>query len=100
MVCKEVKETLKDIFLGIALGLVMAGFVLSIIEGRLLLASRENYGLISFYIFVLITTLLILVYVFKERINNTTLAIGILSAIGFVISEILISLDLVLAFSF
>ena len=97
---QEVKEALKNIFLGIALGLVMAGFVLSIIEGRLLLASRENYGLISFYIFVLITTLSILVYLFKERINNTTLAIGILSAVGFVISEILISLDLVLAFSF
>lgn len=94
------KEALKNIFLGIALGLVMAGFVLSIIEGRLLLASRENYGLISFYIFVLITTLLILLYLFKERINYNTLAIGILSAIGFVISEILISLDLVLAFSF
>lgn len=97
---QDVKEALKDIFLGIALGLVMAGFVLSIIEGRLLLASRENYGLISFYIFVLITTLLILLYLFKERINNNTLAIGILSAIGFVISEILISLDLVLDFSF
>ena len=97
---QEVKEALKDIFLGIALGLVMAGFVLSIIEGRLLLASRENYGLISFYIFVLITTLSILLYLFKDGINNTTLAIGILSAIGFVISEILVSLDLVLAFSF
>lgn len=94
------QEALKNIFMGIALGLVMAGFVLSIIEGRLLLASRENYGLISFYIFVLITTLLILLYLFKERINYNTLAIGILSAIGFVISEILISLDLVLAFSF
>ena len=94
------KEALKNIFLGIALGLVMSGFVLSIIEGRLLLASRENYGLISFYIFVLITTLSILVYLFKERINYNTLAIGILSAVGFVISEILISLDLVLAFSF
>ena len=94
------KEALKNIFVGIALGLVMAGFVLSIIEGRLLLASRENYGLISFYIFVLITTLSILVCLFKDGINNTTLAIGILSAIGFVISEILISLDLVLAFSF
>ena len=93
------KEALKNIFMGIALGLVMAGFVLSIIEGRLLLASRENYGLISFYIFVLVTTLSILVYMFKERINYTTLAIGILSAIGFVISEILISLDLVLSFS-
>ena len=93
------KEALKNIFLGIALGLVMAGFVLSIIEGRLLLASRENYGLISFYIFVLITTLSILVYLFKDGIDNTTLAIGILSAIGFVISEILISLDLVLTFS-
>lgn len=97
---QEVKEALKNIFLGIGLGLVMAGFMLSIIEGRLLLASRENYGLISFYIFVLITTLLILLYLFKERINYNTLAIGILSAIGFVISEILISLDLVLAFSF
>lgn len=97
---QEVKEALKNIFLGIGLGLVMAGFVLSIIEGRLLLASRENYGLISFYIFVLITSLLILLYLFKERINYNTLAIGILSAIGFVISEILISLDLVLAFSF
>lgn len=86
--------------MGIALGLVMAGFVLSIIEGRLLLASRENYGLISFYIFVLITTLSIFVYLFKDGINNVTLAIGILSAVGFVISEILISLDLVLAFSF
>ena len=94
------QEALKNIFMGIVLGLVMAGFVLSIIEGRLLLASRENYGLISFYIFVLITSLLILLYLFKERINNTTLAIGILSAIGFVISEILISLDLVLSFSF
>ena len=94
------KEALKNILVGIALGLVMAGFVLSIIEGRLLLASRENYGLISFYIFVLIATLSILVYLFKDGINNTTLAIGILSAIGFVISEILISLDLVLAFSF
>lgn len=97
---QDVKEALKNIFMGIALGLVMAGFVLSIIEGRLLLASRENYGLISFYIFVLINTLLILLYLFKERINNNTLAIGILSAIGFVISEILISLDLVLDFSF
>jgi hypothetical protein len=97
---QEVKEALKNIFMGIALGIVMAGFVLSIIEGRLLLASRENYGLISFYIFVLITTLSIFVYLFKDGINNTTLAIGILSAIGFVISEILISLDLVLAFSF
>ena len=94
------QEALKNIFMGIALGLVMAGFVLSIIEGRLLLASRENYGLISFYIFVLITTLSIFVYLFKDGINNVTLAIGILSAIGFVISEILISLDLVLAFSF
>lgn len=97
---QEVKETLKNIFMGIALGLVMAGFVLSIIEGRLLLASRENYWLLSFYIFVLITTLLILLYLFKDGINYNTLAIGILSAIGFVISEILISLDLVLAFSF
>ena len=94
------KEALKDIFLGIALGLVMAGFVLSIIEGRLLLASRENYGLISFFIFVLISSLSILVYMFKEEINKVTLAIGILSAIGFVISEILISMDLVLSFSF
>lgn len=94
------KEALKNILLGVSLGLVMAGFVLSIIEGRLLLASRENYGLISFYIFVLITSLSIFVYLFKDGINNTTLAIGILSAIGFVISEILISLDLVLAFSF
>ena len=97
---QEVKEALKNIFLGIALGLVMAGFVLSIIEGRLLLASRENYGLISFYIFVLISSLSILLYLFKERINNVALVIGILSAVGFVISEILISLDLVLAFSF
>lgn len=97
---QEVKEALKNIFLGIALGLVMAGFVLSIVEGRLLLASRENYWLLSFYIFVLITTLLILLYLFKERINYNTLAIGILSAVGFIISEILISLDLVLAFSF
>ena len=97
---QEVKEALKNIFMGIALGLVMAGFVLSIVEGRLLLASRENYGLISFYIFVLITTLSILLYLFKDGINNTTLAIGILSAIGIVISEILISLDLVLTFSF
>lgn len=96
---QEVKEALKNIFMGIALGLVMAGFVLSIIEGRLLLASRENYGLISFYVFVLITTLSIFVYLFKDGINNVTLAIGILSAVGFVISEILISLDLVLAFS-
>ena len=94
------KEALKDIFLGIALGLVMAGFMLSIIEGRLLLASRENYGLISFFIFVLISSLSILVYMFKEEINKVTLAIGILSAIGFVISEILISMDLVLSFSF
>ena len=94
------KEALKNIFLGIVLGLVMAGFMLSIIEGRLLLASRENYWLLSFYVFVLITTLLILLYLFKERINYNTLAIGILSAIGFLISEILISLDLVLAFSF
>ena len=94
------QEALKNIFMGIALGLVMAGFMLSIIEGRLLLASRENYGLISFYIFVLITTLSILLYLFRERINYTTLAIGILSAVGFVISEILISLDLVLSFSF
>ena len=94
------QEALKNIFMGIALGLVMAGFVLSIIEGRLLLASRENYGLISFYIFVLITTLSIFVYLFKDGINNTALAIGILSAVGFVISEILISLDLVLSFSF
>ena len=94
------KEALKNIFLGIGLGLVMAGFVLSIIEGRLLLASRENYGLISFYIFVLITSLACLVYLFKEGINNTALMVGILSAIGFVISEILISLDLVLSFSF
>ena len=39
------QEALKNIFMGIALGLVMAGFVLSIIEGRLLLASRENYWL-------------------------------------------------------
>ena len=97
---QEVKEALKNIFMGIALGLVMAGFVLSIIEGRLLLASRENYGLISFYIFVLITTLSILVYLFKDGIDNTTLAIGILTAVGVVISEILISLDLVLSFSF
>ena len=96
---QEVKEALKNIFLGIGLGLVMAGFVLSIIEGRLLLASRENYGLISFYIFVLITTLSILVYMLKDEINKVTLAIGILSAVGFVISEILISLDLVLSFS-
>ena len=94
------QEALKNIFMGIALGLVMAGFVLSIVEGRLLLASRENYGLISFYIFVLITTLSIFVYFFKDGINNTALAIGILSAVGFVISEILISLDLVLSFSF
>ena len=96
---QEVKEALKNIFMGIALGLVMAGFVLFIIEGRLLLASRENYGLISFYIFVLITTLSILVYLFKDGIDNTTLAIGILTAVGVVISEILISLDLVLSFS-
>ena len=96
---QEVKEALKNIFMGIALGLVMAGFVLSIIGGRLLLASTENYGLISFYIFVLITTLSIFAYLFKDGINNTTLAIGILSAFGFVISEILISLDLVLSFS-
>ena len=97
---QEVKEALKNIFLGIALGLLMAGFVLSIIEGRLLLASRENYGLISFYIFVLISSLSIFVYLFKDGINNTTLAIGILTAVGIVISEILISLDLVLTFSF
>ena len=96
---QEVKEALKNIFMGIALGLVMAGFVLSIIEGRLLLASRENYVLISFYIFVLITALSIFVYLFKDGTNNTALAIGILSAFGFVISEILISLDLVLSFS-
>lgn len=97
---QEVKEALINIFFGIGLGLVMAGFVLSIIEGRLLLASRENYWLLSFYIFVLITTLLIFLYLFKNGISNVTLAIGILSAVGFVISEILVSLDLVLAFSF
>ena len=91
---------MKNILVGVFLGLVMAGFVLSIIEGRLLLASRENYGLISFYIFVLITTLSIFVYLFKEGIGNTTLAIGILTAVGVVISEILISLDLVRSFSF
>lgn len=94
------KEALKNIFLGIALGLVMAGFVLSIIEGRLLLASRENYWLLLFYVSVLIISLAWIVYVLKDGIDNTTLAIGILSAIGFVISEILISLDLVLSFSF
>ena len=97
---QEVKEALKNIFIGIALGLVMAGSMLSIIEGRLLLASRENYWLLLFYVSVLIISLAWIVYVLKDGIDNTTLAIGILSAIGFVISEILISLDLVLAFSF
>ena len=97
---QEVKEALINIFFGIVLGLVMAGFVLSIIEGRLLLASRENYWLLSFYVIVLILCLTWVVCFFKEWISKVSLAIGILSAIGFVISEILISLDLVLSFSF
>ena len=94
------KEALTNIFFGIALGLVMAGFVLSIVEGRLLLASRENYWLLSFYIFVLILCLTWVVCFFKEGINNTALIVGILTAVAIVISEILISLDLVLSFSF
>ena len=97
---QEVKEALKNIFFGIVLGLAMAGFVLSIVEGRLLLTSRENYWLLLFYVSALIICLSCVVYLFRKGISNTSLAIGILSAIGFVISEILISLDLVLAFSF
>lgn len=94
----SMKEILKNIFKGIWLGLVMAGFVLSIIEGRLLLASRENYWLLLFFLSVLIVCLAWVVYLFKEGINNITLAIGILSAVGVTISEILIGLDVVLVF--
>lgn len=92
------KEILKNIFKGIWLGLIMAGFVLSIIEGRLLFASRENYWLLLFFIPVLIICLAWVVCLFKEGMDNVTLAIGILSAVGVVIAEILVGLDVVLSF--
>ena len=91
------KETLKSIFEGIFLGLMMAGFVLSIIGGMLLLESRENYWLLLFFIFVLISALVYIVFMLKEGINNITLMIGILTSVAVVISQILISLDLVLS---
>ena len=91
------KETLKNIFKGIFLGLMMSGFVLSLIEGMLLFKSRENYWLLLFYIFVIIIALVWIVFIFKERISNITLIIGILTSVAVVISHILISLDLVLS---
>ena len=94
------KEAFKNIFLGTGLGLIMSGFVLSIIEGRLLLASREYYWLLLFYISVLMICLICLAYLFKERLNYNNLSIAILTAVGIVISEILISMDLVLSYSF
>ena len=90
------KETLKNVFLGIWLGLMMAGFVLSIIEGMLLLESRENYWLLLFYIFAIIIALVCIVFTLKEWISNITLIIGILTSVAVVISHILISLGLVL----
>lgn len=92
------KEILKNIFKGIWLGLMMTGLVLSIIEGRLLFASRENYWLLLFFVSVLIICLAWVVYLFKEGMDNVTLAIGILSAVGVVIAEILVGLDVVLSF--
>ena len=91
------KETLKNIFKGIFLGLMMSGFVLSLIEGMLLFKSSENYWLLLFYIFVIIIALVWIVFIFKERISNITLIIGILTSVAVVISHILISLDLVLS---
>ena len=91
------KETLKNIFMGIWLGLMMSGFVLSIIEGMLLLESRENYWLLLFFIFVLIIALVYIVFMLKEGINNITLMIGILTLVAVVISQILIFFDLKLS---
>lgn len=91
------KETLKNIFMGIWLGLMMSGFVLSIIEGMLLLESRENYWLLLFFISMTIIALACIVFILKERISNITLIIGILTSVAVVISHILISLDLVLS---
>lgn len=88
------KEVLKNIFKGIWLGLMMSGFVLSIIEGMLVLESRENYWLLLFFISVLIIALVYIVSMLKEGINNITLMIGILTSVAIVISQILIFLGL------
>ena len=90
------KETLKNIFKGIFFGLMMSGFVLSIIEGMLLLESRENYWLLLLYILAIIIALVYIVFIIKEWISNITLIIGILISVAVVISYILISLGLVL----
>ena len=76
------KETLKSVFKGILLGLMMTGFVLSVVEGRILLESGESYWLLLFYIATLIICLTWVVVFFKEGVNNVTLAISILTAVS------------------
>lgn len=76
------KETLKSVFKGIFLGLMMTGFVLSVVEGRILLVSGESYWLLLFYITTLIICLTWVVVFFKEGKNNVTLAISILTAVS------------------
>lgn len=88
------KETLKSVFIGLYVGLMMAGFVLSIVEGRLLLASKENYGIIFLLVIVLFMTLATLVYFIKNGLSNTSLMVGVLTAVSLIISELIEILDL------
>lgn len=88
------KETLKNIFIGLYVGLMMVGFVLSIVEGRLLLASKEDYGLIVLYVIVMLLSLSTLVYFIKKGLSNTSLIVGVLTAVSLIIGELIIILDL------
>lgn len=88
------KETLKSVFIGLYVGLMMVGFVLSIVEGRLLLASKEDYGLIVLYVIVMLLSLFTLVYFIKKGLSNTSLIVGVLTAVSLIIGELIIILDL------
>lgn len=88
------KETLKSVFIGLYVGLMMVGFVLSIVEVRLALASKEDYGLIVLYVIVMLLSISILVYFIKKGISNITLIIGVLTAVAIIIGDLIVILDL------
>lgn len=88
------KETLKSVFIGLYVGLMMVGFVLSIVEGRLLLASKDDYELIFLYVIVMFLSLSILVYFIKNGLSNISLITGVLTAVGLFTAELIVILDL------
>lgn len=88
------KETLKSVFIGLYVGLMMVGFVLSIVEGRLLLASKQDYGLIVLYVIVMLLSLSTLVYFIKNGLSNISLITGVLTAVGLFTAELIVILDL------